>query len=137
MLRGFLITSSQYADMRSASIAVTREIFHKCSHEEIQVTNAWEAVGIGGHQTCWNIGVTKHQKDISILKVTYKDINTLSLSYSNNKLCCFNIYSIDGKLISTIKNTDGNLDISSLASGVYVLEAISDSSTERIRFIKL
>ena len=47
-----------------------------------------------------------------------------------------NIYDVNGRLVSE-KNYNNQLDITSLSSGVYMLEARSKTTTMRNRFIKL
>lgn len=44
----FMQEESQFFDARESAIAAARIIFGPCSFEEIQVTNAWSACGVGG-----------------------------------------------------------------------------------------
>ena len=46
-LTSYLTSNSQYADARTHSIQSAIDLFGACSAEEIAVTNAWYAVGIG------------------------------------------------------------------------------------------
>lgn len=43
----YLTTTSQYIDARTYSIQAARDLYGMCSQEEITVTNAWYACGVG------------------------------------------------------------------------------------------
>lgn len=48
MLSVYLTSNSQYADARIAAIQSAADLYGPCTNEVITVTNAWQAVGVGG-----------------------------------------------------------------------------------------
>ncbi|WP_162984901.1 T9SS type A sorting domain-containing protein [Mesonia aquimarina] len=62
--------------------------------------------------------------------------NSITLSTKEQlKNPTINIYSLDGRLIKEINYTE-NIDISSINSGVYILEITDDKQTSTIKFVK-
>lgn len=49
-----LTPNATFAEARAASIAYTRAVYGPCSDEEMSVTNAWYAVGVGPSFACAN-----------------------------------------------------------------------------------
>lgn len=49
-----LTPNATFAEARAASIAYTRAVYGPCSDEEMSVTNAWYAVGVGPSFACSN-----------------------------------------------------------------------------------
>jgi bacillolysin len=49
---GYLTDNSKYIDARNATMRAAFELYGGCSMEEIEVSRAWAAVGIGGVKLC-------------------------------------------------------------------------------------
>jgi bacillolysin len=58
-----------YQQARASSIQAAQMLFGQCSNQEIQTTNAWYAVGVGGPSTCPATAVNQSVMDVPSAKV--------------------------------------------------------------------
>lgn len=114
----YLTRTSVYADARMASIQAARDIYGACSNEEVQVTNAWYAVGVGS---------STGERDVVLEGLSLQPVScglgtneTLSVAFSNGS-CNYTIPAGDTIAFQYILNsTDSAIENLVLAQAMPV-----------------
>ena len=135
-----LQSGSQYADARAGAIAAATQLFGACSNQEIQTTNAWAAVGVGGQSTCAVTNLSAIQPRSTIRLYPNPASESATLSFPDARTRSIELFHLDGKLIRSFGAHQGEeLEISTtgLAPGVYMLRVQEAGEVHSVKLIKL
>lgn len=78
------------------------------------------------------------QEKMSIIIFPNPAINELSINLSGLQAEQMSVYNVDGKLLSETKQpTNNRIDISNLATGIYVVEVKVRDAVQRVRWVKM
>ncbi len=134
-----LQTGSQYADSRAGSIAAATLLYGPCSHQEIQTTNAWAAVGVGAQSTCATTDIAiALPNNIRIYPNPAGE--TTTLSFHDARARSVALYHLNGQHIRSFgEHQDQSLEINTagLAPGVYLLRVQDSHEVYSVKLIKL
>lgn len=129
---------SQYADARAGSIMWARAIWGSCSTEEIEVTNAWAAVGVGGTSNC--------PPPMGISLIASKDLQVypnpgneqITISDIPPSISLIQIYSLNGQLIQSFADFTNKLVVTLEAYpvGMYIIKSSGSKNLRINKFIK-
>jgi len=126
-------------NVRAVDIAAAKMIYGNCSNEEIQTTNAWAAVGVGGKSNCTGTGIKDYP--IAETPVLYPNPATdeILVTFSSIKKRSMQLYDITGSLIKDfgISNSDKiTINISNLSKGLYLLQIMQYNQIVTLKLVK-
>ena len=132
---GYFTRNSMFSDARDAAMRAARELYGDCSMEEIEVSKAWTAVGIGGVKVC-PVTVTGH---------TDLPNGTICLPLAQNY--AFQAFEFTNSTFSWSVPTDWNTQISgnslqvysfgSAMSGQYQYATVTSNLTQQTGVLQL
>jgi len=135
-----LQSGSQYVDARAGAIAAATQLFGPCSNQEIQTTNAWAAVGVGGPSTCAVTNLIAAHPRPTIRLYPNPASESATLSFPDARSRSIELFHLDGKRIRSFEAHQGKeLEINTigLAPGVYLLRVQESGEVHSVKLIKL
>ena len=136
-LTSVLMGSSQYTDVRQATLQVASILYGECSIEHQSTANAWYLVGVGNPSACtYTLAIPQiNQEDLVIYPNPASQVLNVELPYATSD--AIQIYDMTGKLVKEITNENTNFqtDISSLDNGVYNIRFTFNGNSVTKRFI--
>jgi Zn-dependent metalloprotease len=135
-----LQSGSQYADARAGAIAAATQLFGPCSNQEIQTTNAWAAVGVGGQSACALTNLIAAQPRPSIRLYPNPASESATLSFPDARTRSIELFHLDGKRIRSFGAHQGQeleVNTAGLVPGVYLLRVQEAGEVHAVKLIKL
>ncbi|OGX89854.1 hypothetical protein BEN49_24285 [Hymenobacter coccineus] len=142
----YMTASSTYPQARTYAIQAATDLYGAGSAEVTATTNAWYAVGVGAGTTAaiaagstgtatGVAGLTGAAEGLGVYPVPASTELTLTLP-GNAAATQVTVTDLRGAAMSGIRSEGGKLNISGLASGVYMVSASDGQQTYHMRFIK-
>jgi hypothetical protein len=133
----YLVSTSKYANARTASIQAATDLYGAASDEVTQTMNAWDAVGVGGgtapavisSRALASITGSSPEKDPSLLIYPNPVENTLFMEFNDFNTGQISLQLVDGfgrivrakDVYIRADKSSQDMDVSALPSGTYFL----------------
>ncbi|MEX2595448.1 MAG: M4 family metallopeptidase [Salibacteraceae bacterium] len=138
-LTNLLTPASLFTDARQATINAAIDLFGECSNQQIQVENAWFAVGVGNESTCAPMNLDHAENASESFHVFPNPTNGLVTITSTQKTRMkIEVYDMRGVNWKTINEHGShfNLSLENLPDGMYVIQISSEKSTQNQVIVK-